>query len=77
MISPLTVVGFWAILAMLTYCFIQYGNFGNDVFKYNLRMEGASEEAIFVISILFSVFWPLWWIGMFPIVSLIGRHDQK
>lgn len=67
----------WFLVGLLTYAFIRFGKWSKNVFQYNLRVEGESDTAIHIISILFSAWWPLWWLGMFPIALLIGKHGPK
>lgn len=67
----------WFLVGLLTYAFIRFGKWSKNVFQYNLRVEGESDTAIHIIAILFSAWWPLWWLGMFPIALLIGKHGPK
>ena len=67
----------WFLVGLLTYLFIKWSKWSKDVFQYNLRVEGESDTAIHIFTILFSAGWPLWWLGMFPISLLIGRHGLK
>ena len=67
----------WILVGILTYVFIRFGKWSKNVFQYNLRVEGESDTAIHIITILFSIFWPLWWLLMFPIANLIGKHGEK
>ena len=67
----------WIAISTLTYAFIHFGKWGKNVFQYNLMVEGEGPTTIHVFAILFGIFWPLWWLGMFPILLLIGRHGPK
>ena len=69
--------GIWFLVAALTFAYIKFSRFGKDVFQYNLRTEGTSDDVITIFAILFAVGWPLWWLVMFPIAKVIGPHDQK
>ena len=67
----------WIAISILTYVFIRFGKWSKNVFQYNLHVEGEDPTTIHVFAILFGIFWPLWWIGMFPIGVLIGRHGPE
>ena len=69
--------GAWILVGLLTYAFIRFGKWSNDSYQYNLRVEGCSEEVIHIFAILFGIGWPLWWLFMFPISLLIGKHGPR
>lgn len=69
--------GIWFLVAALTFAYIKFSRLGKDVFQHNLRTEGTSDDVITIFTFLFAVGWPLWWLAIFPIVKVIGPHDQK
>jgi len=73
----MSVLAFWCMVSFITYFFIKYGYIGADIFQHNLKVEGCDNLQIQVFVVCFSIFWPLWWFGMCPIVVLIGRKEKK
>ena len=67
----------WVAVAAVTYWHVAYSNFGKNVFQHDLKVEGSGRDVIAVFCVAFAIFWPLWWIGMFPICCLIGRKEPS
>ena len=67
----------WAVGAGVTYWHVMFSNFGKNVFQHNLKMEGSEREVRVFFCRAFAIFWPLWWLGMFPICCLIGRKEPS
>lgn len=67
----------WFIAENLTLAHILSSDLGENVFQHNLQVEGATPAVITFLVVMFSMMWPLWWLGMVPVCLIIGRKEPK